>query len=119
MKIKKIKIFEEIKDVNNDNIDVGVVNEMGYTYIVTVGTPQDLLEEMEKEKTNFIIGPYTPMIIVKSLTEEIVVEAIKAYAAKDDGFWLKLRHFATELDVSIFNKLEAEDRKEWEGWEED
>ena len=118
MKIKKIRFFEEIKDVTNDNIDVGVENETGYTYIVTVGTPQDLLEEIKKEKTNFI-GPYTPMIIVKSLTEEIIVEAIQAYAAKDDGFWLKLRHFATELDVSIFNKLEAEDRKEWEGWEED
>lgn len=118
MKIKKIRFFEEIKDVTNDNIDIGVETETGYTYIVTVGTPSDLLEEMKQEKTNFI-GPYTPMIIVKSLTEEIIVKAIQAYAAKNDGFWLKLRHFATELDVSIFNKLEAEDRKEWEGWEED
>ena len=117
MKIKKIKIFEEIKDVNNDNIDVGVVNEMGYTYIVTVGTPQDLLEEMKQEKTDFI-KPYSPMIIVKSLTEEIIAEAIEAYAAENNGFWLKLRHFDTELDVSIFDKLEAKDRKDWEGFEE-
>jgi len=117
MKIKKIRFFEEIKDVTNDNIDVGVENERGYTYIVTVGTPQDLLEEMNQEKTNFI-GPYTPMIIVKSLTEEIIVEAIQAYAAKDDGFWLKLRHFATELDVSIFNQMEVDNGKEWDFDEE-
>ena len=117
MKIKKIRFFEEIKDVTNDNIDVGVENETGYTYIVTVCTPQNLLEEMKEEKTNFI-GPYTPMILVKSLTEEIIVEAIQAYAPKDDGFWLKLRHFATELDVSIFNQMEVENGKEWDFDEE-
>ena len=112
MKIKKIRFFEEIKDVTNDNIDVGVENETGYTYIVTVGTPQDLLEEMKKEKTNFI-GPYTPMIIVKSLTEEIIMEAIQAHA-EGEGFWLKLQHFAIEIDISILNKMEAERRKELE-----
>ena len=117
MKIKKIRFFEKIKDTTNDNIDVGVENEMGYTYIVTVCTPQDLMEKMKEEKTNFI-GPYTPIIIVKSLTEEIIMEAIQAYAAKDDGFWLKLQHFAIELDVSIFNKMEAEDNKYWDFDEE-
>lgn len=117
MKIKKITFFEEIKDVTNDNIDVGVENETGYTYLVTVGTPQYLLEEMKEEKTNFI-GPYTPMIIVKSLTEEIIVEAIQAYVAKNEGFWLKLRHFATDLDVSIFNQMEVDDAKEWDFDEE-
>ena len=43
MEIKKIKFFEEIKDVTNDNIDVGVENERGYTYIVTVCTPLALI----------------------------------------------------------------------------
>ena len=90
---------------------------------MTVGTPQDLLEEMKEEKTNFI-GPHAPMIIiiVKSLSEEIIVEAIQAYAAKDDGFWLKLHHFAPELDGSsfnqIFNQMEGDHNKEWEFDEE-
>ncbi len=77
------------------------------------------MEEMKEEKTNFI-GPYTPMIIVKKLTKEIITEAIQAYAAKKDGFWLKLRHFATELelDVYIFNQMEAEDNKYWDFDEE-
>ena len=57
------KVEKNLKNVNSDNIDFGVVNEMGYIYIVTVGTPQDLLEEMKQEKTNFI-KPYSPMIIL-------------------------------------------------------
>jgi len=77
MKIKRIEFAEEIRDVNNDNIDVFVENEDGYTYTVSVGTPQDLLEEMKQEKTNFV-QPGTIMIIVKKLTEEIVREAIHA-----------------------------------------
>lgn len=115
MKIKRIKFFEEIKDINNDNIDVGVENERGYTYIVTVCTPQNLLEEMEEEKTNFI-GPYSHMIVVKSLTEEIIMEALQAYAARTDGFWIKLRHFATDLEVSSFNftQMEIDHEKEWD-----
>ena len=117
MKIKKIRFYDEIKDVTNDNIDVGVENETGYTYVVTVCTPQHLLEKMKEEKINFI-GPYTPMIIVKSLTEEIIEEVIQAYAAERDNFWLKLRHFDTELDVSIFDQLEIDDIKEWDFEEE-
>ncbi len=46
MKIKRIEFIEEITDVDNDNIDVLVENEDGYKYIIGVGTPQYLLEEM-------------------------------------------------------------------------
>ena len=117
MKIKRIEFMEEIRDVYNDNIDVLVENEDGYNYIISVGTPQDLLEEMNQEKSNFV-RPGPSNIIVKKLTKEIVTEAIQAYA-EDDGYWLKLHQFADLIDISIFNKLEAEHRKEWEGWEED
>ena len=116
MKIKRIEFMEEIRDENNDNVDVCVENEDGYNYIVTVGTPQNLLEEMNQEKTNFV-RPGSTMIIVKKLTKEIVTEAIQAYA-ENDAYWLKLHHFAIDIDMSIFNKLEVEHRKEWEGWEE-
>lgn len=116
MKIKKIEFMEEITYVYNDHIDVLVENEDGYKYIIDVGTPQDLLEEMNQEKANFVRPG--PKIIVKKLTKEIVTEAIQAYA-EDDGYWLKLYQFANSIDIFIFNKLEAEDRKEWEGWKED
>jgi hypothetical protein len=117
MKIKRIEFMEDITDVDNDNIDVLVENEDGYKYIIVVGTPQDLLEEMNQEKANYV-RPGTPKIIVKKLTIEIVTEAIQAYA-EDDGYWLKLCQFGDDLDISVFNKLEEEHRKEWEGWEED
>jgi hypothetical protein len=79
MKIKRIEFMEEITDVHNDNMDVLAENEDGYNYIVSVGTPQDLLEEMNQEKANFV-RPGTPKSIVKKLTKEIVTEAIEAYA---------------------------------------
>ena len=50
--------------------------------------------------------------------KKIVTEAIQAYA-EDNGYCLKLYQFANSIDISILNKLEAEHRKEWEGWEED
>jgi len=110
MKIKRIEFMEDVRDVSKDNIDVLVEKEDGSNYIVTVGTPQDLLEEMSQEKTNFI-RPGIPMIIVKKLTKEIVMEAIQAYG-EDNEYWLKLYHFADSIDIYILNKLEAEYRKE-------
>lgn len=55
------------------------------------------------------------MIVVKKLTEEIVTEAIKAYA-KDEGYWLKLWQFGDNLDISVLNKRDAEFQEEWEEW---
>ena len=109
MKIKRIEFMEEITDLYNDNIDVLVENEDGYNYIVGVGTPQNLTEEMNQEKANFF-RPGTPKIIVKKLTKEIVTEAIEAYA-EDTGYWLKLHQFANSSDISSLNKLKAEPRK--------
>ena len=65
MKIKRIEFMEEITDVHNDNIDVLVENEDGYSYIIGVRTPQDLFEEMNQEKANFV-QPGTSKIIVKN-----------------------------------------------------
>ena len=44
--------------------------------------PGDLVDQREQEKINFIM-PDTPKIIVKKLTEQIVREAIQAYAEND------------------------------------
>ena len=117
MKIKRIEFAHEITDPYMDNLDVFVENEDGYTYTIVVSTPGDLLDQMDQEKINFIM-PASPKIIVKKLTEQIVREAIQAYA-ENDGYWLKLCQFGDDIDISVLNKLEAEHRKEWEGWEED
>ena len=110
MKIKRIEFLEDVKDASNDNIDVLVEKVDGSSFIVTVGTPQNFLEEMSQEKTNFI-RPGVPMIIVKKLTKEIVREAIRAYG-EGDGYWLKLYHFADSVGIYVLNKLEAEYNKE-------
>lgn len=55
MKIKRIEFMEDVRDVSKDNIDVLVEKEDGSNYIVTVGTPQDLLEEMSQEKTKDLV----------------------------------------------------------------
>ena len=111
MQIKEIKFLDEVKDVNNDNIDVGVVFKDNHSYTIIVRTPQNLLQEMKEEKTNFV-EPSAPTIIVKKLTYEIVAEAVEAYLKlDDDGYWLKLCQFGDNIDISVFNKLESQQRK--------
>lgn len=111
MKIKEIRFltptaFEEIKDIENDNLDVFVELEDGYTCTVVVGTAKNLEWLIEKEKKNFF-GPSHPFIIVKKLTKEIIEETIQAYA-ENNGYWLRLYHFASKIDMSVFDKLQAE-----------
>nr|YP_010472267.1 hypothetical protein NDC64_pgp076 [Navicula tsukamotoi]UVG41732.1 hypothetical protein [Navicula tsukamotoi]UVG41876.1 hypothetical protein [Navicula tsukamotoi] len=111
MQIKKIEFLDEVDDVNNDNIDVGVVFEDNHSYTILVRTPQNLLQEMKEEKTNFV-EPGAPTIIVKKLTYEIVAEAVEAYLKlDDDGYWLKLCQFGDNIDISVFNKLDSQQRK--------
>lgn len=109
MRIKKIRFIDEVKDQLNDSIDVGIEFEDGSSYTIIVRTPDDLVEEMLQEGTNFI-KPGTPVIVVKQLTKKTVNEAIKAYA-EDEGYWLKLCQFGDELDISVFNKLEVQHRE--------
>jgi hypothetical protein len=108
--IKDIRLLNKIEDEFKGNVDVAVEFKDGYSYVISVSTPADLLEEMEIEKSNFV-PPYSPRIIVKKLSKEIITQAIQAYA-QNDGYWLKLCQFGDELDISVFNKLEAQHREE-------
>ena len=110
--IKDIRLLNKIKDEFKGNVDVAVELKDGYSYVISVSTPADLLEEMEIEKSNFV-PPYSPRIIVKKLSKEIITEAIQAYA-QNDGYWLKLCQFGDDLDISVLNKLEAQHREELE-----
>ena len=53
-RIKKSNFIDEIKNKYNDSIDVGVEFEDGYYYTIVGRTPDDLVEKMLQEKTNFI-----------------------------------------------------------------
>lgn len=109
MKIKIIKFAHEIIDPYIDNMDVFVENEDGYIYMIVVSRPSNLLDEMKQEKMNFIM-PDTPKIILKKLTEQIVTEAIQAYA-ENDGDWLRLCQFGDDIYISVLNKMELEHHK--------
>lgn len=82
MLIKSISFpncLENIVDIENDNIDVFVELENGYTYTVVVGTAKNIEFLMDKEKMNYF-EPGHPFLIVKKLTKEIIYKAIEAYA---------------------------------------
>ena len=97
---------EEITDIEDYNLDVFVELEDGYTYTVVIATAKNIVSLMDKQKTNFS-EPGDPFIIVRKLTKEIIEEAVKAYA-KNDAYWLKFYHFAGEVNMFVFNKLQAE-----------
>jgi hypothetical protein len=46
------------------------------------------------------------------LTNEVIVETIKAYVKESDEYWLKLHHFANRIPETVFKKLQAEDESD-------
>ena len=101
----------EIEDIYNANIQVYITLQDGFCLSTIVGTPKNLQYLMEKDKVNFY-KPGLPWIIVQKLTMEIIYEAIEAYMNdQPDGYWLKLYYFATDIDISVFDKLQAEEIK--------
>ena len=114
-KIFSIEIDElhlsKIKDISNANNDVCVRFEDGFYLNVIVGTPQNLQYLMEKDEVNFW-EPGLPWVIVQKLTKEIIHEAIQAYKdARPNGYWLKLYYFATDIDITVFDQLQAQEIK--------
>lgn len=110
MLIKNIRILDEITDIENDSIDVCVDSQDGYTFTVSIATTKHLLQRMDQEKSNFS-NPSELVIVVRKLTQEIITEALEAYA-EDNAFWLKLHQFASEIDISVFDELQAKHVKE-------
>ena len=110
MLIKNIRIIDEITDIENDSIDVCVDSEDGYTYTVSITTTKNLLQRMDQEKSNFS-NPSELVIVVRKLTQEIITEALEAYA-EDNAFWLKLHQSASKIDISVFDELQAKHIKE-------
>ena len=108
MKVKEISFPIPLKNIENiydDNIDVFVDLENGRSYTVIVGTYQNVLSLLNQENSNFL-PPGEPMILVRKLTMEVIEEAIQAYAKDDNGYWLKLHHFASFIEPSMFDTLE-------------
>ena len=111
--VKNISFIKPIllEDIENPNIDVFVELEDGYTHTMVVATCQNILSLMDKEKMDFS-EPGCPFTIVRKLMKEVIEEAIKAYA-EYDLYWLKLYHFAGDINMTAFNKLQAEHIEEF------
>ena len=110
MLIKNIRIIDQITDIENDSIDIFVDSEDGYTYTVSIATIKNLLQRMDQEKSNFS-RPSELVIVVRKITKEIITDAIEAFD-KDNAFWLKLHQFASDIDISVFDQLQAKHIKE-------
>ena len=103
--------WSKIKDISNANTDVCVRFKDGFCFNLIVGTPQNLQYLMEKDEVNFW-EPGLPWVIVQKLTKEIIHEAIQAYKdARPKGYWLKLYYFATDIDITVFDQLQAQEIK--------
>lgn len=115
----------QIKDIENQkksdtlimkNIDflyltVPVSTSEGYIFNLTLTTPKNLELLMDQKKMNYMEpGPF--VILVKDFTKEIIEETVHAYIQENDGYWLKLYHFAGEIDKTIFDQLKAEQIQE-------
>ncbi|KAF1084281.1 hypothetical protein SPSYN_02685 [Sporotomaculum syntrophicum] len=106
MIVRKISFptpLEMVADTKDDNIDVFVKLEDGYSYTVVVVTHQNLITQMNKSKKNFIEAG-CPFIIVKELKEDIIKEAIQSYA-DEDAYWLKLNHLSSEFNIKVLNEM--------------
>ena len=101
--------LREIKDRQNGNTDVYVKLEDRFSLNITVRTPKNLEVLMKKDKINFF-EPGPPWVIVQKLTTEIIHEAVEAYMNdRPDGYWLKLSYFGNDIDISVFDQLQAEE----------
>lgn len=117
MNIKSIRYAEplsEIKDIENDNIDIFVEDDKGMVYTFVVTTPKNYYWYMNKEGIDYIPAS-SPDIIVRSLTEENIKKALETYM-EDDGYWLKLYFLSWKrkgaFDIKAMNKMIEEIRKE-------
>jgi hypothetical protein len=52
-----------------------------------------------REGNKGFFGPSHPFIIVKKITKEIIEKTIQAYAQEYNEYWLKLYHFAGEINM--------------------
>ena len=108
MKVKEISFpipLKDVEDIYNDNIDVFVDLENGRSYTVIIGTYQNVLSLLNQENSNFL-PPGEPMIMVRKLTMEVIEEAIQAYATDREAYWLRLYHFSSFIEPSMFDTLE-------------
>ncbi|MED0673645.1 hypothetical protein [Aneurinibacillus aneurinilyticus] len=116
MKVKNIEFptpLSQIPDIKDDNVDVFVELDDGFTYTLVVSTPKNLETLMERENTKYLPAT-SPMIIVKEITEDNIRKALDTYL-ENNAYWLKLYFLAGEFELDILenmlNKIKADNEK--------
>lgn len=101
--------LSKIKDRYNSNTEVYVKLEDEFSLSITVGTPKNLEFLMKKDKVNFF-EPGPPWVIVQKLTTEIIHGTVEVYVNdKLYKHWLELSYFGSDIDISVFDQLQAEE----------
>ncbi|MFE3577293.1 hypothetical protein [Lysinibacillus sp. NPDC059133] len=90
---------EEVKNIKDDNIDIFVELDDGFTYTLIVCTPKNLETLMKRENIEYLPA-MPPMIIVQEITEENIRKTLDTYL-DNNAYWLKLYYLAGELDMEI------------------
>lgn len=113
MKAINICILDDLEqvDIENDQVDVFVETDDGYSYTISFATPKYLQFLMDHEKIDYC-GPGSPFNLVNKLTPEIIEEAVKDLIEdyEGEGYWLKTYDFAggsSAVDESIFDQIKA------------
>ncbi|WP_413366256.1 hypothetical protein [Lysinibacillus sp. 3P01SB] len=102
MKINKISFPTSLLQVNNskdDNIDIFVELDDGFTYTLVVCTPKNLETLMKRENIEYLPA-MPPMIIVNEITEGNIRKALETYL-DNNAYWLKLYYLSGEFDMEV------------------
>lgn len=102
MKINRINFptsLLQVKNIKDDNIDIFVELDDGFTYTLVVCTPKNLETLMKRENIEYLPA-MPPMIIVQEITEENIRKALDTYL-DNNAYWLKLYYLAGEFDMEI------------------
>ena len=93
--------LSQITDIKDDNIDIFVKLDDGFSYTLVVCTPKNLETLMEKEELEYLPA-MPPMIIVKELTEVNISKALDSYL-ENNAYWLKLYYLSGVIESEILD----------------
>jgi hypothetical protein len=97
--------LNSLKDPENDNVDIIVELEDGFSYTMVVATPKNLYTLMENED-QFFLSSGPPMLFVKKLTEDNIYKVVQEFAT-NNAYWLKSYYLAADHDIKHLNQLLA------------
>ncbi|MGC6767334.1 hypothetical protein [Enterococcus sp. LJL51] len=101
--------LDKIEDITDDNIDVFVELEDGFSYTVIVSTVQNIAKFME-EKGYSSPGWVQQLIVVTELKEDLIKKAIEAYA-EEHAYWLKFTHLSTGYYLEDLDRMLEKERR--------